>query len=52
VANLFPPFGETSEGMIHYFGGFVQSDEGVYIRLPQEEIERMEERDPDLFSDI
>jgi len=24
VANLFPPFGETSEGMIHYFGGFVQ----------------------------
>jgi hypothetical protein len=38
--------------MIHYFGGIVQFEEGVYIRLPQEEIEWVGERDPDLFSDI
>jgi hypothetical protein len=26
IGQLFPPYSETSEGMIHYFGGFVQSD--------------------------
>jgi hypothetical protein len=27
IGQLFLLLGETSEGMIHYFGGFVQSDE-------------------------
>ncbi len=26
IGQLFPPYSETSERMIHYFGGFVQSD--------------------------
>jgi hypothetical protein len=26
IGQLFSSFDETSEGMIHYFGGFVQSD--------------------------
>ena len=29
IGQLFSSFGETSEGMIHYFGGFVQSDPGA-----------------------